>query len=358
MTKKKLTAALSVLIILVLGLWVPSPYLIERPGPTVNTLGSIDISGEVSPVVAVSGVETFEGSGELRLLTVSVVGNPENRLGWLTLFPTLFDPTQTVVRLDTVFGEGVGVDERDELNALMMQNSQKNAIAAALRELDKEFESNVIVNSVLPNAPAAGLLQDGDLFLTVDGDPVASNEALREYISALDVGSTVVFEVLRDNKTIDIEVETGGSDGSNRSVIGVLLETEYEFPVEVDILLEGIGGPSAGLVFALAIYELLTESDFTDGLTVSGTGTVDDEGNVGAIGGVTQKLWGAKRAGSELFLLPETNCKDLPEKLPTNMSIVPIKTVGEAIAAISDFDRKSLVSNFVACDELLARSYG
>lgn len=350
--------ALTTLAIFALGLWIPSPFLIERPGPTLDTLGDIEVGGVATPVVQIEGAEVFESSGELRLLTVSIVGNPENPLGWLSLLPTLFDKTQSVVPMSALFGDGSTKEDREEMNAIMMQDSQTNAVAASLRALGMEFESTVTISSVVQGAPSENIMREGDVLLRMDGQEVDSVSSLRREIAAIKVGEEIVFEVLRDGKQEEVRVHTVAGANPSQSVIGVLLKTDYVFPVEVVMAVEGIGGPSAGLMFALAIYNSLTQEDLVEGVVVAGTGTVDDRGNVGGIGGIQQKVWGAERSGAELFLFPVSNCVDMPISLPKDLAFAPVATVDEAIEAITSFRSGAKIAGAERCSELLARSRG
>ena len=119
-----------------------------------------------------------------------------------------------------------------------------------------------------------------------------------------------------------------------RPLLGVLVTTEFEFPFDVELELDRIGGPSGGLILALAVYDELTPGGLTGGLSVSGTGTIDESGAVGPIGGLPQKLWGASIAGTDLMLMPLANCPDLPARLPADLAIAPVETLDEAIEAI------------------------
>lgn len=350
-----LLATLLIGVLIVLGFVTPSPYIIERPGPVVNTLGNILVDGEERPVVNVEGAETFATEGELNLLTVTIVGNPDQPLGWLSLVPAFFDRTQELRPMQDVFSGGMTSQQRDEANAVMMDRSQQEATAAALGLLGMAYDSTVTVDSVLPDTPASQVLQEGDVILASDGEPVTGGGALRTRIATHEPGVPMTLLVRRGGADVAVEIVPVRADGQTRSHIGVMLTSEYVFPVDIDIALDRIGGPSAGMMFALGIYDELTAESLTSGLIVSGTGTVDEDGNVGAIGGLPQKIWGASRANTDVFLMPVENCAHVPAVLPDDMTIVPVETAREAIAAIQEVSRGATPQGLERCERSLAR---
>lgn len=319
-----------------LGVWVPSPYIVERPGPTVDTLDEI----------AITGAQVYDSSGQMRMLTVSLIGSPEKPLGWLALLPALIDRKQQLVPMSQVFGKA-SKEERNEQNQTMMLDSQKTAVAAALHELKIDFETQITVGGVVEGAPAENLLLPGDIFLRIDGALITTSSALRQEIASKPVETEIIFTVLRDGHEKELSVTTAAGASASQSVIGVFLGSTYTFPIDVEMAVEGIGGPSAGLVFSLAIYNSLTESDLVADTVLGATGTVDDEGNVGPIGGLAQKYWGAKRDGVQLFLFPRSNCNDMPANISKDMAVAPVASLEEAIRAIDEFQAGQEIS--VSC---------
>lgn len=354
-TTKSLIWVLAFAILLVIGFSVPSPYVIERPGPVVNTLGKIEVDGKTRPVIDIHGAETFEHEGALNLLTVTIVGNPDKPLGWFSLVPTLFDHTQELRPINEIFGDDRTAEERQETNRLLMDNSQSTATAAALTALEIPFEAEVLVGAVIPETPAENVLREGDQIMRVDGELVTGSSMLRRVIAEHDPQSEIELTLIREKTPKTVKIVPMRPEGQTRSVVGVLLETSYEFPFEVDIALEQIGGPSAGMMFALGIYEELTEGSLTGGHVISGTGTVDDAGDVGAIGGLSQKIWGAHQSQSELFIMPVANCAHLPQDLPENMQISPVLNTSEAIAAIEAFANGEEPPGIERCDLAVAQ---
>lgn len=313
---------------------VPSPYAVERPGPVVNTLGEVEIEDEAMPVISIPDIETFPTTGVLNLLTVSIAGSPEHPVSWLGLVPALVDPSQRIAPRSEFFPEGVTEQDREAANTVMMDSSQMQSAAAAFRELGESVDVELRVAGVSEEGPAAGILQKNDLIVSLDGDPIADFTALRNAIVDAGADSPVALRVLRDGESVDVSITPRLPEGGTEPMLGAVISSSYELPAEVDISLSRIGGPSAGMIFSLAIYDRLTPEPLLGGLIVSGTGTINDAGAVGAIGGLSQKMWAASRADSDLFLMPLANCGDVPDRLPQDLVIVPVETLGEAIDAI------------------------
>lgn len=321
-------------LLLVGGLLVPSPYVIEQPGPVVNTLGSLLIDGVEEPVISVSGTETFETSEQLNLLTMTTVGTPDNPLSWLRLLPALLDETQRIVPAREVFPEDLTPEERREMGRLMMEQSQLTATAAALNAADIEFDEELIVLTIGDRSPADGHLKVGDRILTVNGVAVEGFADLRAQIARNGAGQAATFVLERGGEFVEVLLVPEEREASDYPVVGITVETRYTFPFQVDISLDRIGGPSAGMMFALAIYDELTPKAVAGTLNVSGTGTIDEHGNVGAIGGLPQKVWAASSVNSDVLLFPASNCEDLPATLPHNLTLVPVTTLDEAIRTL------------------------
>ena len=314
----------------------PSPYAIERPGPVVDAFGEMaSETGEATPVVRIRGAETYPTSGAMNVLSVSINGTPDRPADWLSVVGTLFDPTRTAVSLSSLYPEGLTAEERAEQNAAMMKASQAAATAAALRRLGEPVDERLSVAGVATDGPADGKLRAGDVIRTADGVEVGGLSELREIVGSAQQGRAVRLGIERDGAEQEQSVVPETADDGSR-LLGITVGEEFSFPFDVSLDLDDIGGPSAGLVFALAVYDKLTPGALTGGERISGTGTIDADGMVGPIGGLPQKIWGAAGAGSTLMLMPRDNCADLPDRLPEGMRIVPVSTFGEAIAAVEE----------------------
>ncbi|MBK0421011.1 PDZ domain-containing protein [Leucobacter sp. CSA2] len=321
-------------VIVLLAAVIPSPYSIERPGPVVDTLGSVEIKGKEAPVVKIDDAKTYPTSGKLNLLTVSIMGTPDKPASWLSLVPALLDPSQRIAPRDEFFPRGVTTEDRTKMNAVEMDSSQTAAAAAAFHELKEPVGTQFLVSQLASDGPAAGKLEEGDELRTVNGQRIADFEAFQKTVAATPADTALSIGIVRDGAARTVEITPTRVAGAETPMIGIAVALKIELPEDVHFSLENIGGPSAGLTFALAIYDKLTPGEMLEGKTVSGTGTMSPTGKVGAIGGLEQKMWAASRAGTDLFLMPVGNCADVPSSIPGGMEVVPVDTLGEAIAAI------------------------
>nr|WP_231126806.1 PDZ domain-containing protein [Motilibacter aurantiacus] len=192
---------------------------------------------------------------------------------------------------------------------------------------------DVVVQAVVKDAPAEGVVRAGDVIVAVDGKAVADPQAVRDAISAHQPGDRVSVTVERGDKQLRLTMTT--ADGGNgRAVIGVTPSARVRPPLKVEIKLEDVGGPSAGMMFALGLIDKLTPGELTGGAFVAGTGTISEEGAVGPIGGIKQKLVGAKRAGASVFLAPADNCEETRGAVPDGLRVVKVGTLTEAVSAL------------------------
>jgi Lon-like protease len=322
-----LTIALALVVVLGLS---PSGYVIEQPGPVYDTLGDQGADGE--PLIRIDGADTHPTDGSLDLTTVTVVGSPRGTPDLLRVALAWFDPRKSVKPLEAAFPAGVSSEERDEQSRLQMQNSQQEAIAAALTELGYDIPRTLTVQGVVEGAPAEGVLEEGDQVLSVNGADIANLTELRDAIAANGTGEPAALGILRDGAERTVDVTPTTQQG--QTVVGVGVAVAYEFPFDVEIELPNVGGPSAGMTFALGIYDKLTPGSLTGGERIAGTGTIDAEGAVGPIGGIRQKLYGAQQAGADWFLAPESNCDQVVGHVPEGMDVVAVGTLDDALAAV------------------------
>lgn len=332
----------------VAALW-PSPYVLERPGPVVNALGEISTEEGNIPVVSISEIETYSATGAVQVLSVNLKGSPEHPLSWLEALPGLIDPTQILVPVREVFPNDSNAEDRDATNAALMQSSQVQATAAALQLLGEPATTQVVVASVSESGAAAGLLREGDVILSAGGSAITSVTELRSRVAEYTDDAGVPLEIVRDGVPQEVRVTPQRESDTDPPILGIAVSSVVEFPFDVDIEMDRIGGPSAGLTFAIAVYELLSEDDLLGGMTVSATGTVDVDGSVGPIGGLPQKMWGASRAGSELMLFPVANCQDVPNSVPKGLQLVPVASLAEAVDAITEFRDNGSVVGMERC---------
>lgn len=331
--------ALVVALLALLGMsFLPSPYVIERPGPVYDTLGeATGADGEPVPLISISGAETFPTTGSLDLLTVSVVGSPEHRLSWVDVALAWFDPTRSVVPMEKIFPPGQTSQDREEQNAVLMDDSQDAATAAALQNLGYPLDSQLTIAHVLEDSAAADLFRAGDVVLAVDGAPLDRAEAVREAVGGSE-GVQMVFDIERDARAQQVEITPRAAADETAAAwqIGVVVGTSYDFPFDVAIQLDNVGGPSAGMMFALGIVDMLTPGELTGGERIAGTGTISSGGEVGAIGGIRQKMWGAVDAGASFFLAPSTNCGEVVGNVPDGLQVFAVDTLDDAVAVLDE----------------------
>ncbi len=324
------SAALLVALVSVAGL-LPVPYVAMSPGPTENTLGAYG----GTDVIVIEGQETFPTEGNLDLTTV-LVTRADAEVQLLDALRMWVDPEIAIIPREQIYPADVRAEVVSERNAEQMVTSQQNAIAAALRELDIVVLDRVVVESIVEGAPALDLLEAGDVILAVDGTEVAAANEVGELITTREPGEDVIFTVKRDGEQLEITVPTEqAAQGDPRAVVGILPAMGFELPFEIEITLgEEIGGPSAGLVFALGIVDKLTPGALTEGAYVAGTGTIEADGTVGPIGGIQQKVSAARDVGADVFLVPADDCSAAVAAGVEGIQLVRVETLADARASL------------------------
>jgi PDZ domain-containing protein len=324
--------------------WMPSAYVIQQPGSTFDTLGSVTINDEEVELIEVPDQTVYPTEGSLRLLTVGVVGSRRTPVPWMDVVQAWFDPSKAVLPVDAVYPMGQTVEESNVENELLMNESQQAAAAAALIELGHDIQTELTVRSVVPDSPASGQVEVGDQIVAANGVELVDAATLQAAVAATEPGDQIELVVLRDGAAADVSL-TPAAGFAPHPIIGVSVETSYDFPFEVSIQLEDVGGPSAGMMFALGIVDKLTPGAMTGGEEIAGTGTLTAGGEVGPIGGIRQKLYGAVHAGSSWFLAPEQNCDEVVGHIPEGLNVFAIGTLDDALTAveaISDGDTAGL----------------
>jgi Lon-like protease len=325
MQRRGSTVLVGAMVMAVLSMGVlaaPVPYVVLDPGPTVDTLG--ERGG--TPIIEITGIETSTSEGQLRLTTVGV--NPDVSLldvlrGWL-------DREEAVVPRELIYPPGQTRDEVEERNRQQFSRSQSTAESAALRHLG--YPTQVVVVMVLDGAPAAGLLAEGDVIVDVDGVAVTTAGELQSQVTALPAGTIRTVGYLRDGVPGTVEIATAADEQDGRTPrLGIGVELEVDAPFELTIELDRIGGPSAGLMFALGIIDKLEPEDLTGGFIIAGTGSIDGEGNVGSIGGLPQKLVAARDVGATAFLVPAANCAEAVRNAQPGLALVRVETLAGAL---------------------------
>ncbi|CAA9429064.1 MAG: Lon-like protease with PDZ domain, partial [uncultured Quadrisphaera sp.] len=311
---------------------LPVPFVVEQPGPVYDTLGEVD----GTPLITVEGAPTYPTTGSLDLTTVRVSGGPGGSVDLLAVLVAWLHPDRSALLAEQVYPPGTSAEEERRRDTRDMTASQDSATVAALTELGYRVPTTLTVVGAAPGSPADGLLLEGDVVQAVDGAPAPDLTALRAALDVVGAGRSVTVTVLRDAEPVEVPVRTAlGDEGQVQ--LGISVDVDYaddDLPVQVAIEVDRVGGPSAGLLFALGIVDLLTEGPMTGGLEVAGTGTIATTGEVGGIGGVAQKMAAADDAGADLFLAPEANCDEVVGHVPEGLRVVSVATLAEARDAV------------------------
>jgi Lon-like protease len=329
MSRRSLTlliASIGTAVAIAISVLVPVPYVILGPGPTLNTLGK-DSSGQ--PLITISGRATYPTNGHLNMVTVSYQGCQGNRFNIFTALVAWLNPHQAVVPENEICPAGQTQKQTQEQNTQEMTSSQDIATAAALTELHIPYSTQVVVVQSDKGFPAYGVLKAGDVIKSVDGQPVTGQASLTKLIAAHPAGSTLTLDITRAGQNRQVQVGTRQSGG--HPVMGVEITEDYKFPFQIKFSVGDIGGPSAGMMFALGIIDKLTKLDLTAGRFIAGTGEITASGQVQPIGGIQQKMTGARNAGATIFLTPATNCADTKGAVPKGMRLVKVSTLNQAV---------------------------
>jgi PDZ domain-containing protein len=308
MSRRTLASVLVACLLLVLAavtVFLPVPYVTMSPGPTVNVLGD---SGNRA-IIDVQGHATYPTKGDLRLTTVSVT-NPTRKIGLGLALRAWFDGRRAVLPRKVVYPDDQTPEDVEQQSTVEMVSSQDTAIAAALTELGYRLPLQAEVLAVTKGSPAVGKLKARDLIQEINGTKITTVKQVAAAVQKTGIGKAAAFVVRRDGETKRVRITAKASpDDPKRAVVGVQIGTGYDFPFPVSVRLsEDIGGPSAGLIFSLGVYDTLTPGSLSGGADIAGTGTIDERGRVGPIGGIQQKIVAASEAGAKIFLVPPDNC--------------------------------------------------
>lgn len=315
------------------------PYYVSKPG----------MAKELEPIIEVEG--GYEEEGSFMLTTV--------RMGRANIYAYVIaklSKYQEIYPVEDIRAEDESDEEYNIRQLHMMDNSKTAAIEVAYKKAGIPVEytyKGVYVLRVIPGMPAEGKLMPGDLVFEVDGNAFKSSDEFIKYVSSKKAGDTVKLAYKRNGKTDQAEVALKAlEDGSNRAAVGIQLVDDKEIVVEPDVRVQSdeIGGPSAGLMFSLEIYNQLTKEDLTKGYEIAGTGTITPEGIVGRIGGIQQKVVAADKAGAEIFFAPfEKGAKGsnyeeamlAADDINTKMKIVPVDTFDDAVSYLEKLKEKT-----------------
>ncbi|NNH69599.1 PDZ domain-containing protein [Nocardia uniformis] len=320
-----LAALIPILVLGAVGSVVTVPFVALGPGPTFNTLG--EVGGK--PVVDVQGAEVDPTTGNLNMTTVSV----RDGLNIFEAVGLWLSGEHGLVPRAEVYPPGVSRDEVDKSNKQDFKDSEDNAELAALRYL--KMPTVVTLRSVSDDGPAKDALRKGDELVSVDGKPIGTVQDLLTAASETTPGTTIAVVIRRDGVEQTVEVTVGARpDDAEKGYLGITPTEAPAGTLEVDFNLSEVGGPSAGLMFTLALIDKLTPGELSGGKFVAGTGTIDPEGKVGPIGGIQYKMIAARDAGAETFLVPAANCNEARQRTPDGLRLVRVETLTSAVDSL------------------------
>lgn len=325
MRRAGLLALVLALVIAVL----PVPYVALVPGPVTDTLGKRRDGVEI---IAVRGHKTYPTGGNLYLTTVGVRGGPPSPLSLGLALRWWFDRHKAVLPQVLVYPPGQSAKQVEQQQSQEMEDSQQHAISAALRALGFPVTVQATVASVVRGKPADGKLKAGDVIARVDGVAVTSRARLQALLTRRPVRAPVTLDVVRAGTTRQVTLQTvPDPDEPRRAIVGIAVGERHRYPFRVSINLKDVGGPSAGLMFSLGIIDRLTPGFLNGGKDVAGTGTIDDDGSVGPIGGIQQKIVAARDTGAVVFLTPTANCAAAAKVRPRGLTLVKVATLQQAL---------------------------
>ncbi|HVW40839.1 MAG TPA: PDZ domain-containing protein [Amycolatopsis sp.] len=332
LSRRGWTVVLSVVLVVAFGLvgaFVKVPYVAIGPGPTYDTLG--DAGG--APVIQINGQQTFPTTGELRMTTVSL--NDQ-----ITLFGALglwASGRYALAPREEYFKPGETDEQVQQENTQQFQDSQSNAEVAALRHLG--YPIKVLAQQIVSGSPADHVLAAGDKLIEINGRQITNEDDVRAALTGTKPGQTIpiTFQHGTDApRTASLVLAANPDPNQPQGFIGLQPIDRSDVPFDVKVSLQDVGGPSAGLMFALAIVDRLSPGNIANGTHVAGTGEIDEKGDVGAIGGISFKVVGAHEAGATVFLTPQANCAEAAAAAPSDLKLVKVTNLDSALTALED----------------------
>ena len=330
-----LCSVLSVLILVgLLGFLPTTDYVVESPGPVLNVNAKI----EGKEVVSVKNTNT--STTPLAMTTVSVKGCDDKGISYWQLIKSILTSSDAVVERDNVCPKNISEKTISQVSAAQMTGSQDSAVVAAWQLTKPDAKFTLTVEQAVTDSAKQAFNKGDKLVSIVAADSksvqITSYKQLREVLEKLTPGKPIKLTVERGSATQEVSVVGAKPEDSSRkgAMLGITLNVNPPAGHEVTYAVENIGGPSAGMIFALDIAQRLEGKNYAGTTPVAGTGTIDLSGNVGPIGGIKQKMLGAKRDGYKVFLAPAGNCADVVGNDPKGMTVIPVSTLSEARTAM------------------------
>ncbi|MFC7343118.1 PDZ domain-containing protein [Saccharopolyspora griseoalba] len=310
-----------------LGAFVPVPFVALGPGPTYDTLGN---DGD-KPVIEIDGRRTFPTSGQLNMTTVSVT----DRMSLFGALGMWASGRYALAPREVYFPPSKSEQEIEQENAKAFDDSQTSAETAALHYLG--YPMRVLVGQIIEGGPAENVLRPGDRLISANGKPVTDPQSLKAALAGTKPGDRAEIRFSREGgpeQVANIQLGTYPGSDEKQGFLGVSPTERPDVPFDIKIHLADVGGPSAGLMFSLAIVDKLTPGELNGGEFVAGTGEIDAAGVVGPIGGIQFKMVKAHEAGATTFLVPEENCSEAKAEAPEGMHLAKVHTLQDATRAL------------------------
>ncbi|MGP4040410.1 SepM family pheromone-processing serine protease [Gracilibacillus sp. D59] len=333
-SKVRIVGFFIALIIIFLLFTYQLPYYIHKPGH----------ADPLNPVVEVEGAS--ESEGDMHLVTIQ--GGRATPFQYvMALWRDYYD----ILPVEDVLLEGMTDEEYRQMQLMMMESSQEASTVVAYQAAKKEINityEGVYVVSVVEDMPADGILQSADEIIEIDGQTIKEADDLINYVKTKNVGDNISLTIKRGDETFETDITLEALKAlDGKPGIGIQLVTNRSVTESPELTFSSgdIGGPSAGLMFALEIYDQLTEEDITKGYQIAGTGEIDYQGNVGRIGGIDKKVVAADQEGCDFFFAPNENgredsnyqtAKKVAEEIGTDMEIIPVDTFDEALTYLQN----------------------
>ena len=330
----KVPKSVKVLIIILASLMpfgvVKTDYYFMSPGPPYQW----DIE--------IEGADSYEYDGNLYQLTVR-----RDEANYFTYVWAKIDRSVDLYSREVILPKGVTPQQLSEISIQNMKTSENVAIAVALDSLDFNIETQgdgVLVVGILEDSPVEGKLLKEDLIKSINNDEIKSTTEFIALLRTYEIGDIVSIGLTRNDKYITIQTKLiEHVDYKDEPMVGFLASTpnqRFVFPINVDIDTGNVGGPSAGLMMALNVYNNLIPQDITNSMVVAGTGTIEIDGSVGPVGGIKQKIIAAKRAGAELILVPVANFEEAKPFETDDTAIIAVESFDDALSVILQYSSR------------------
>lgn len=336
--KKRILSIITVIALIAAFLnFYTLPYYVTRPGMAMELDTVIDVENGT------------DADGKFMLTTVRM-----GKANLITYSIAKMNKYYEIFTLDQIRYENEDDEEYRVRQSYLMESSQENALQVAFERANKHVEvkyNGIFVLGIIDGSPAENILKPGDRIISVDGNKFERSSDFTNYIQSKQEGDAVQLKIIRDGDELTKEITLKMIEQIGKVGVGISLVEDKEVITEPDVSIdtEDIGGPSAGLMFSLEIYNQLVEEDITKGYLIAGTGTIDPEGKVGPIGGVEQKIVAAHKSGAEIFFAPNENGKKdsdyeravlTAKDIKTDMVIVPVDTFDDALNYLKSLEEK------------------